>query len=1093
MNLMIQPNQICLIVKLNDNRPELLPDSNEIMNAFERYRAWNEALYHYYFNNNDQQVLLYVDDDVLEEVGKGSPSITKDLNGKKYFEHFLSSTCIKRSDRVYFPKTKNDRDDYPLLYKLMERMSRIPNIDDKICMCLPFAVMLLYLFQKGDNTGKRTEQAVKAHIMSYLGQNESFSFSVVEKLWAAIEKNGGDNFESSQLAENTSQPYVGRLKFHLVLKKRYKDDFLMVLKDNNLVWDEQRETFSDFINFRVWPYLTTSLIDAIRVPIHDLAKRPYFESLVRSCHSYGDSDYFSLSTERARKLVYVYSWQENNGGIDERLWFKIDEPRGRFLASFHGAFVFIDEDNTDSVLENVPFGKNRITVNQDGKNLEFEIEDYPFILFKEVRQGFFEQEHAPKNGENYIFIYNDQKALDLVTKQDCIDLSDFIQAFGISSKALYIRNWVYDSSWENHDQSDNYGHLKQQYPRWVGGLLSPNNFKKRSYTYSALPFIEFETEELARLSQIEWRVANSDESSWKIVSKSKTIGNRRYINKDIDFNDDCSFLHIELRVVTANSITPLSDMFVSRKLSIEYTNNYRYDKYGVCTDSDEDLPESSIINNTRHKQAYSDEPTNDFNILDIFTQYSGDNGVLSQEKLKNALRYIFKYYDIRDEKENRNALIRALIDLGYINGYQDPKNGLYYNQLNKPFLSRTQKSFIPGGANIYTLRGCYDSMLVRKLTDYSRSSDIKIGYISLSQDKPLCCLPDIIVVDISRLKNYNEIREVCGIPVIHNPQAYSIIENLANFKESCAHFLGTNAIYQTSDINNVLCPLITHEGNSVYLNISNGDDVLKSNMYRILEYSRKTIPIEFMYSYVQNMRGNPAVILEPNSLNSDHLELSSFLAIGFTSIMGTNESLIRALCELSLGLPKVEKAFIVNASQIKISDISSHPLYSVYRSYEISANNEVSSRLVEKLVHNPTKNWSTHPNVLITNRRINNNYKVFLSTNKDIGEDIFSETRMYLQFKGVLEAFCIRRLNKNHKYEYITCVNFNETWRRFLSGTVNEVFSDIILETTDLLSRYQTIQYSGTIPTYMEKQKDGQTIPYYDNIAVEQLKIISKY
>ena len=1090
---MIQPNQICLIVKLNDNRPELLPDSNEIMNAFERYRAWNEALYHYYFNNNDQQVLLYVDDDVLEEVGKGSPSITEDLNGKKYFEHFLSSTCIKRSDRVYFPKTKNDRDDYPLLYKLMERMSRIPNIDDKICMCLPFAVMLLYLFQKGDNTGKRTEQAVKAHIMSYLGQNESFSFSVVEKLWAAIEKNGGDNFESSQLAENTSQPYVGRLKFHLVLKKRYKDDFLMVLKDNNLVWDEQRETFSDFINFRVWPYLTTSLIDAIRVPIHDLAKRPYFESLVRSCHSYGDSDYFSLSTERARKLVYVYSWQENNGGIDERLWFKIDEPRGRFLASFHGAFVFIDEDNTNSVLENVPFGKNRITVNQDGKNLEFEIEDYPFILFKEVRQGFFEQEHAPKNGENYIFIYNDQKALDLVTKQDCIDLSDFIQAFGISSKALYIRNWVYDSSWENHDQSDNYGHLKQQYPRWVGGLLSPNNFKKRSYTYSALPFIEFETEELARLSQIEWRVANSDESSWKIVSKSKTIGNRRYINKDIDFNDDCSFLHIELRVVTANSITPLSDMFVSRKLSIEYTNNYRYDKYGVCTDSDEDLPESSIINNTRHKQAYSDEPTNDFNILDIFTQYSGDNGVLSQEKLKNALRYIFKYYDIRDEKENRNALIRALIDLGYINGYQDPKNGLYYNQLNKPFLSRTQKSFIPGGANIYTLRGCYDSMLVRKLTDYSRSSDIKIGYISLSQDKPLCCLPDIIVVDISRLKNYNEIREVCGIPVIHNPQAYSIIENLANFKESCAHFLGTNAIYQTSDINNVLCPLITHEGNSVYLNISNGDDVLKSNMYRILEYSRKTIPIEFMYSYVQNMRGNPAVILEPNSLNSDHLELSSFLAIGFTSIMGTNESLIRALCELSLGLPKVEKAFIVNASQIKISDISSHPLYSVYRSYEISANNEVSSRLVEKLVHNPTKNWSTHPNVLITNRRINNNYKVFLSTNKDIGEDIFSETRMYLQFKGVLEAFCIRRLNKNHKYEYITCVNFNETWRRFLSGTVNEVFSDIILETTDLLSRYQTIQYSGTIPTYMEKQKDGQTIPYYDNIAVEQLKIISKY
>lgn len=1064
------------------------------MNAFERYCVWNAALYHYYFNNNDQQVLLYVDDDVLEEVGKSSTSITENLNGKTYIEHFLSSTCIKRSDRVYFPKTNNDRDDYPLLYRLMERMSRIPNNGDRICTCLPFAVMLLYFFQKGDNTGNRTEQAVKAHIMSYLGQNESFSFSVVEKLWAAIEKNGGDNFESSQLAENTSQPYVGRLKFHLVLKKRYKDDFIKVLKDNHLVWDEQQETFSEFINFRVWPYLTTSLIDAIKKPIHDLAKRPYFESLVRSCHSYVDSDYFSLSTERAKKLVYVYRWQENNGGIVEKLWFKIDEPGGQFLAPFHGAFVFIDEDNTDNILENVSFGKNRITIKQDGKNLEFKIEDYPFILFKEVRQGFFEQEHAPKNGENYLFICNNQKALDLVAKQDCNDLSDFINAFGISSKALYIRNWVYDSYWEEHNQSDNYGHLKQQYPRWVGGLLSPNNFRKRSYTYSALPFIEFETEELARSSRIEWRVANSDESSWKKVSKSKTISNRRYINKDIVFNDESSFLHIELRVVTANSITPLSDMFVSRKLSIDYSDKYGYDKYGVCTYPYEPLPESRIKNDIRHRQDYSDIPTNNFIILDILTQYSDENGVLSQEKLKNALRYVLKYYDIKDEKENRNELIHALVDLGYINGYEDPQDGLYYNQINKPFLSRTQKSFTFGGANAYILRGCYDSGLVRRLTDYCHSSGIKIGYVSLSHKQPFCCLPDIIMVDISCLQNYNEISDVCGIPVVHSPQAYSIIEHLANFEESCTHFLEKNAICQPSMINKAMCPLVTHEGNSVYLNyISNGGNVQKADMYRISEYSRKTIPMGFMYSYVQNMKEAPAIILEPNSLKPDHLELSSFLAIGFTSIMGTNEYLIRALCELSLGLPKVEKAFVVNASLIRISDISSHPLYSIYRSYALSANNEVASKLVEKNVYKPVKEWSTHPSVLITNQRISQLYKVFLSTNKDTSDDIFSETRMYLQYRGSLEAFCIRRLNKNHKYEYITCVNFNGIWRRFLSGTVNEVFSDVILETNGLVKKYQTTPYSGVVPKYMEEQKDGQIVPYFDNVAVERLKIITKY
>lgn len=1066
-----------------------------IMNAFERYRAWNVALYGYYFDNDDQQVLLYVDDDVLEEIGKSSTSITEDLNGKTYSEHFLSATCIKKFDRIYFPKTSQDRDDYPLLYKLMERMSRVSNKDNDICRCLPFAVMLLYFFQKGDNDGKRTERAVEGHIMSYLGQKESFSFSVVEKLWAAIEKNGGDNFASSQLAEKSKQPYVGRLKFHLVLKKKDKDAFIIVLKNNHLVWDEQQETFSDFINFRVWPYLNSSLIDAIKEPIHDLAKRPYFESLVRSCHTYEDHDYFSLTTKRANRLIYVYSWQENDGGIIERLWFKIDEPEGRYLAPFHRAFSFIDEDNTDSVQESVSFRKYHITIEQESKSLVFENEETSFILFKEVRQGYFEQVHAPKIGDNYLFIYNNQKALHLVSKQEYDDLSDFIHAFGTSQKALYIRNWVYDSTWEKQNQSNNYGHLKQQFPRWVGGLLSPSNLKKRSYTYSALPFIEFETEEIAQVARIQWRVANSDESSWKDISHSQKISNRRYINKDISFDDPhCSFLHIELRVLEANSITPLSDMFVSRKLSINYSDKYGYDKYGVCTYPYEPLPESRIKNDIRHKQAYSDNPTNNYIILDILTQYSDENGVLSQEKLKNALRYVLKYYDIKDEKESRNELIHALVDMGYINGYQDPQDGLYYNQINKPFLSRTQKSFTLGGANAYILRGCYDSGLVRKLTDYCHSSGIKIGYVSLSHKQPFCCLPDIIMVDISCLKNYNEISDVCGIPVVHSPQAYSIIEHLANFKESCTRFLEKNAICQPSMINKAMCPLVTHEGNSVYLNyISNGGNVQKADMYRISEYSRKTIPMGFMYSYVQNMKGAPAIILEPNSLRPDHLELSSFLAIGFTSIMGTNEYLIRALCELSLGLPKVEKAFVVNASLIRISDISSHPLYSIYRSFALSANNEVASRLVEKIVYKPVKEWSTHPSVLITNQRISQSYKVFLSTNKDTSDDIFSETRMYLQYRGSLEAFCIRRLNKNHKYEYITCVNFNGIWRRFLSGTVNEVFSDVILETNDLVKKYQTTLYSGTVPKYMEEQKDGQTVPYFDNVAVERLKIITKY
>lgn len=60
MNLMIQPNQICLIVKLYNNRPELLPDSNVM-----EYEKDEDLTYLTFANHkkrkNVQFLLAYVD------------------------------------------------------------------------------------------------------------------------------------------------------------------------------------------------------------------------------------------------------------------------------------------------------------------------------------------------------------------------------------------------------------------------------------------------------------------------------------------------------------------------------------------------------------------------------------------------------------------------------------------------------------------------------------------------------------------------------------------------------------------------------------------------------------------------------------------------------------------------------------------------------------------------------------------------------------------------------------------------------------------------------------------------------------------------
>ena len=250
---------------------------NELNNAYKRYDAWNRALYEYYFDNNSQDVLLYVDDDVLIEIGTNNTLITGDLKGKSYPEHFIYSTCIIKEDRIYFPKRTNDQEDYPTLYSLILRSSKFSRKEGKI-ECLAFAVLMIYLYQKEG----RTEREIRKFLSKKIG-NEGFNFSIIDVLWRSIENNDR-RFASDLLADGAKQPYVGRLKYHLILSRKYTRAFLDVLTAHQLRWDEQQESFSNFINHKVWKYLSNDQLNVVGAALQDLTKRPFFESLVRHCN-----------------------------------------------------------------------------------------------------------------------------------------------------------------------------------------------------------------------------------------------------------------------------------------------------------------------------------------------------------------------------------------------------------------------------------------------------------------------------------------------------------------------------------------------------------------------------------------------------------------------------------------------------------------------------------------------------------------------------------------------------------------------------------------------------------------------------------------
>ena len=79
MNLMIQPNQICLIVKLYNNRPELLPDSNDKQQVIKKIMLPLTQNIH----NQTMEYIIYSD----ESISRG-----------EYFSDFFGGVLVRSRD-----------------------------------------------------------------------------------------------------------------------------------------------------------------------------------------------------------------------------------------------------------------------------------------------------------------------------------------------------------------------------------------------------------------------------------------------------------------------------------------------------------------------------------------------------------------------------------------------------------------------------------------------------------------------------------------------------------------------------------------------------------------------------------------------------------------------------------------------------------------------------------------------------------------------------------------------------------------------------------------------------------------------------------
>ena len=1038
------------------------------MNAYERYCAWNKALFDFFFDNSSQEVILCVYEDVLNEIGKGNEAINNDLNGMSYIDHFIASTCIRREDRVYFPYNRNSRSLHQLIINSTERTE-----DDNI-ECLAFACMILYLFQKGNNT----EKAVKKSIDDALGTPESFNFNIIEKLWDTI-SNRSDDFERNQLAENSKQPFAGRLKYHLVLRKSVKDRFLRVLSDNDLIWDEQMETFSEFINHRVWRLLERDLQGSIRGILAKTNNHPYFESIIRH-YDYKQIQQNSDQTQRVlqKNLLYIYQIIDDGGTRKELLYYKVDDPSSPAMASkgLNGHLMFIRSDNilpTNTLEFPNNYDFSDLNTNKNGKIYSYRpttTRGFNGLLLQRKDIGFYEQVYEPQEGKAYLYVSNPTARFlpEIIRKQNKKDVTGRINAFDRQATCYYISSWHESSNIRIRDKE--MGSLKEQYPRWTGGLISPVS-RKHEYLYCALPYVEFKTEEDARNAVIEWRIVNSDNPIWKNIEKSRRIANRCYLNDDIS-TPDCTntFKHIELRVRKENGFTHLLDLKIAEQRTATYSNIFGYNEFGESVENYTRFTRANLNNNIMHSLNVHNDPSTTPLLFDILLQYSS-NGIISQTNFKSVLNYILKYYNYINDDSNRSKLINSLTTLGFINSYYNYDDACYYNQLNKPQLHRIPKRAPRGFEQLYLLSGCYSSVILNRLKDVQ---GIDLFYIPVGYQEPFDCLPDLVLIDI-RDRTLIQNGQILDLSIFETPIAYDIITNIADFYQCKTRYLDNSSPEQHTIFEHADYPFIEKNNDYWVLNWFERGCQKRASQYYDTNRITRDIPRDYMNLFVQKNKHNYISVLIANYINPE--DQKNFKSICFTEQMGVPVILRRALAELAVGLPKKEKVFIVNGSESGITDINKQPLYTYLESYSISASEEIARTIVNKLSGRNLneRDWNSQNSAYIAENPILIRYKMLIKITKDD----FDRTYTILLFDERIRQDNLCAFWKKSGSENFFAFKGNRygaTWMyprgSYSAINMNELFSAFICSPEEFLRRTDLIPYEGEVPQYNDNNKN---------------------
>lgn len=241
------------------------------------YAKWNKALFEYFFPMGEGDPLLFVDDALINDIG--SKLFLEEEKGEKSWADFF--LC-----NVLFKKEKIDDfvEDFQVCYKgdirswnavvsyLLDDEKKIDDIPSY------FAIIcaIMYVAQKEG----AVHEKMNVFARTYFENKTTTLATRIHELFTQLNKDCPSFNHQRMVSHRTlsTKVNISRIKFHLVLKKSEKDDFIDFIEVNNLKWEYG--TYKDFADSYLLPSLAKAKKSNLINKIKKEENNPYFKNLL---------------------------------------------------------------------------------------------------------------------------------------------------------------------------------------------------------------------------------------------------------------------------------------------------------------------------------------------------------------------------------------------------------------------------------------------------------------------------------------------------------------------------------------------------------------------------------------------------------------------------------------------------------------------------------------------------------------------------------------------------------------------------------------------------------------------------------------------